>query len=59
MESIASAPVVLQIIDEHDALVDALRSRDPELAHDRLIGHLEAGRQRTLAALKKMQANGA
>ncbi len=57
VESIASAPEVLQIIDEHRALVEGLRSRDPEQAHERLIDHLEAGRQRTLAALQMMQGS--
>jgi DNA-binding GntR family transcriptional regulator len=57
VEAIASAGEVLQIIDEHCALVEALRSRDAELAHQRLISHLEAGRQRTLAALKAMQVS--
>ena len=56
VESIASVSEVLQIIDEHDSVVAALRSRDPELARKRLVGHLEAGRQRTLAALEKMEA---
>jgi DNA-binding GntR family transcriptional regulator len=55
VEAIASAEEVLGIIDEHDALVAALQSRDPELAHQRLIEHLEAGRERTLVALETMQ----
>jgi DNA-binding FadR family transcriptional regulator len=59
VEAIASAEEVLGIIDEHDALVEALRSRDSELAHKRLIEHLEAGRQRTLAALEELQASSA
>lgn len=56
VEAIATADEVLQIIDEHCALVEALRSRDPDLASQRLVAHLEAGRQRTLAALKVMEA---
>lgn len=55
VEAIASVDEVLQIIDEHCALLRALQSRDPELAHQSLIDHLEAGRQRTLAALRAIQ----
>ena len=58
VEAIASAEEVLGIIDEHGALVEALRSRDAELVHQRLVEHLEAGRHRTLAALKELQASG-
>jgi DNA-binding GntR family transcriptional regulator len=56
VEAIASADEVLTIVNEHCALMKALRSRDPELARQRLISHLEAGMERTLAALEAMQA---
>ncbi len=56
VEAIASTDDVLQIIDEHCAIVEALRSRDPDRAHQCLLDHLEAGKQRTLAALETIQA---
>ena len=55
VEAIASADKVLEIIDEHCALLEALRCRDPELAQQRLTAHLEAGMQRTLRALDEMK----
>lgn len=56
VESIAPAHEVLAIIDEHCALLEALKARQPELARERLIAHLEAGKVRTLAALEQMEA---
>jgi DNA-binding GntR family transcriptional regulator len=58
VERIATAEEVLQIIEEHYALLEALRARDPELAHQRLSLHLEAGMQRQLAALDRMKTDG-
>ena len=55
VEAIASADKVLEIIDEHSALLEALQCRDPELAHQRLTAHLEAGMRRTLRALDEMK----
>jgi DNA-binding GntR family transcriptional regulator len=57
VEAIASPTEVLEIIGEHRALVKALRSRDAGVARRCLLDHLEAGRQRTLAALETMQAS--
>lgn len=54
VEAIAPKEQVLEIIDEHIRLVDALRCRDSESARERLVAHLEAGKQRTLAALKEI-----
>lgn len=56
VEAIARTEQVLGIIDEHCAILEALRARDPELARERLVSHLEAGVQRTLAALEIMTA---
>jgi len=56
VEAIASENDVLCIIDEHYVVLDALRARDPELSRRRLTGHLEAGMERTLAALEQMLA---
>lgn len=59
VESIAPSTKVMGIIEEHFELFEALRRRDPDLAHDRLIAHLEAGKERTLDALEalRMQEN--
>jgi len=57
VEAIAPVEEVLDMIDEHCGVLDALRLRDPELAHQRLAAHLEAGLQRTLAALEEMKEN--
>jgi DNA-binding GntR family transcriptional regulator len=56
VESIAPVNEVLTIIDEHCALLEALKAREPELARERLIAHLEAGKVRTLAALEQLEA---
>lgn len=40
------------IIDEHCAILDALRARDPELSRKRMVSHLEAAMQRNLSALE-------
>jgi DNA-binding GntR family transcriptional regulator len=55
VERIATVEEVLTIIDEHHALLEALRARDPELAQQRLRLHLEAGMQRQLAAIERMR----
>ena len=55
VEAIASVDDVLQIIDEHCAIVAALRSREADRAHQCLIDHLRAGKQRTLSALETIQ----
>jgi DNA-binding GntR family transcriptional regulator len=57
VEAIASVEEVLVIIDEHCAILEALRARDDELAHQRLVAHLQAGMARTLAAVTKMKEN--
>lgn len=54
VEAVGSREEILSIIDEHYALLTALRARDPELARERLNAHLETGMQRTLAALAGM-----
>jgi DNA-binding GntR family transcriptional regulator len=46
---------VLIMIDEHCAILDALRARDPEVTYQELMAHLQAGMERTLAALECMQ----
>jgi DNA-binding GntR family transcriptional regulator len=56
VETIAAAEQVLAIIDEHCAILEALRARDQEMAYKRLIAHLEGGRDRTLRALEKLTA---
>lgn len=58
VEAIAPAEEVLAIIDEHCAILQALRARDPDLAYERLTAHLKGGMQRTLAALEQIQADG-
>jgi DNA-binding GntR family transcriptional regulator len=55
VETIAPAEEVLVIIEEHCAILEALRARDPDLTHGRLIAHLQAGMERTLVALEKMK----
>jgi DNA-binding GntR family transcriptional regulator len=55
VEAIAAVEEVLTIIDEHHAILEALRARDEGLAHERLVAHLQAGRNRTLVALEKMK----
>ena len=55
VEAIASAEEVLTIVDEHCSILEALRARDAVLTRERLIAHLEAGMERTLAALEKMK----
>jgi DNA-binding GntR family transcriptional regulator len=57
VEAIASVEEVLTIIDEHCTLLEALRARNEELAHERLVAHLESGMNRTLVALEKMEEN--
>jgi DNA-binding GntR family transcriptional regulator len=57
VEAIATAEEVLQIIEEHCSLLEALRARDPELAYQRLSLHLEAGMERQLAALERMRTD--
>lgn len=55
VEAIASIEEVLTIVDEHCAILQALRQHEPELAYNQLVSHLEAGEKRTLIALSKMQ----
>jgi DNA-binding GntR family transcriptional regulator len=57
VEAIASVEEVLTIIDEHCAILEVLRARDQDLAHERLVAHLQAGRERTLVALGRMKEN--
>jgi DNA-binding GntR family transcriptional regulator len=54
-ESIAPVERVLQIISEHLTLLEAVRSRNPEVAHQSLMAHLEAGMVRTLSALEEIR----
>ncbi len=56
-ESIAPARTVLLIVSEHFALLEALRTRDPELAHASLNAHLEAGMVRTIGALEEIRSS--
>jgi DNA-binding GntR family transcriptional regulator len=58
VEAVAPKEQVFGIIDEHFAILEALRARDAELARERLMAHLEAGMQRTLAALDKLRTDG-
>lgn len=55
VETTGPAGEVLTMIDEHCAILDALRARDPEMTHQRLLAHLQAGMERTLAALERVQ----
>lgn len=55
VEAIAPVEEVLVIIDEHCAILEALRARDEELAHQRAVAHLQAGMNRTLSALARMK----
>jgi len=57
VEAIGSEQDVLTIVDEHCAILEALRARDPELSRKRLIAHLEAGMERTLTALESIAAD--
>ena len=56
VEAIGTEQDVLAIVDEHFAILEALRARDPELSHKRLRAHLEAGMARTLTALESIAA---
>lgn len=58
VESIAPSDKVLLILDEHRAIVQGLQARDPDLACERLITHLEGGIERTLSALDQIRASG-
>lgn len=49
-----SAESIDQIIDEHYAILDALRARNPELAREQTGNHLHAAMHRTLAALETL-----
>lgn len=55
VEAIAATEEVLTIIDEHFAILEALRARDEDLAHERLVRHLQAGMNRTLVALERLK----
>ena len=55
VEAIAPVEEVLAIIDEHCAVLEALRARNEELAHELLVAHLKAGMNRTLDALAIMK----
>ena len=57
VETIAPAEEVLSMIDEHCGIVQALRARDRELAYERLIVHLQGGKERTLRALDKLSSD--
>jgi DNA-binding GntR family transcriptional regulator len=56
VEATGPAEEVLTMVDEHCAILEALRAHDPEMTHQRLMAHLQAGMERTLAALERMQA---
>ena len=58
VEAVSESDVVLTIIGEHLAILEALRARDEEAAHKRLVAHLEAGLQRTLDALDQIKEDG-
>lgn len=55
VESIADRGDVLGIVDEHIDLVEAIRTRDAEVAVESLIEHLGAGKKRTLKALDELR----
>ncbi len=57
VEAVANEGDVVEIIDEHIELVRALTARDKDAARERLIAHLEAGQERTLAALDALRDN--
>jgi DNA-binding GntR family transcriptional regulator len=42
------------IINEHVAILEAIKQRDPDLAQEKMIYHLRSAMQRTLDALKRM-----
>jgi DNA-binding GntR family transcriptional regulator len=54
VEAISASDVVLTIVDEHFAILEALRARDEDAAYEQLVAHLQAGRQRTLVALDQI-----
>jgi GntR family transcriptional regulator, transcriptional repressor for pyruvate dehydrogenase complex len=45
------------VVGEHRALVQAFRSRDPELARELMIGHLTVARQATIEAVLILVSN--
>jgi DNA-binding GntR family transcriptional regulator len=55
VETMAPVEQVLTMVDEHCAILDALQARDPEMAQERLMAHLQAGMDRTLNALDGMR----
>jgi DNA-binding GntR family transcriptional regulator len=55
VETTGPAGEVITMIDEHCAILDALRAHDPEMTYQRLLAHLQAGMERTLVALERVQ----
>lgn len=55
VETTAPAEEVLMTIDEHFAILEALRAHDPTTTHERLMAHLQAGLKRTLTTLERMK----
>jgi len=58
VEATANEGDVVSIVDEHLELLRALKARDRDAARERLIRHLEAGKERTLAALDELRNGG-
>jgi len=50
-----SSREVEAIIEEHRSILEALKARDPDLARARIVAHLSAARDRTLAALRESE----
>jgi DNA-binding GntR family transcriptional regulator len=58
VEALAPVEQVLAIIDEHDAILQALRARDPDRSQERLLAHLDAGMERTLKTIESLRVSG-
>ena len=58
VEAVANGGDVVGIVEEHIGLLEALKARDEDAARQSLIAHLEAGKERTLAALEELRSGG-
>jgi DNA-binding GntR family transcriptional regulator len=56
VEAVANGEHVIGIVDEHIRLLEALKARDEDAARESLTAHLEAGKERTLAALEELRS---
>jgi DNA-binding GntR family transcriptional regulator len=54
VETTGTQQDVIEIIDEHCRMVEALHTRNPDLARDKLIFHLKSGLKRTVSALERV-----